>query len=287
MPSGAIVSPHGIPFDLTGAEWRYVRHALKMTGAEFAAACNCASKSAVANWEAGRGQPSPQSLRSLWHSLTARAPREAAKALKAKQGPAREAYYAQAPFTLIELLVVLSIIVVIMGIGMVTYRQSTGVDAAARMVSRQLYLARQYAVSRRCYVAVLLPDDSVTGASANLYSSSHWGRSLRVVTVDGSRQFANNITGSEWVMLPGNTRVTWTIAGDPVRRNPASVTPNIRLSPGGGDLDKFDAVVFAPSGSLDAAGDSSITIDSANAGDPRQSKIIINWLTGRAEFRRQ
>ena len=72
-------------------------------------------------------------------------------------------------FTLTELLVVMVIIVIVMSLVVPSFTSmgaGTAVDSAARMVSTQLMLARNEAVSRRAYVAVLLPGGTISSSSS-------------------------------------------------------------------------------------------------------------------------
>jgi prepilin-type N-terminal cleavage/methylation domain-containing protein len=67
-------------------------------------------------------------------------------------------------FTLIELLVVVVIMGIIIAVGLPAFEKLTigsGVDAVSRTVGAQLRLARQYAISNRCYVAVLFPSTQI------------------------------------------------------------------------------------------------------------------------------
>jgi prepilin-type N-terminal cleavage/methylation domain-containing protein len=197
-------------------------------------------------------------------------------------------------FTLVELLTVLAIIGIISGIVIGSYHITSDVDAAGRLVSKQLYLARQYAVSQRCYVAVLLPDDSITGTGKDFYKQSHFNRALRVVKVTSARLYAGQIAGSEWTMLPGRAEILdktgtalVTVDRDANYRDATNaLKPNIEFVSGAGEFGDFPALVFTPSGSLDGTGDVIIRIHKPNTDIARTVTLTVNWLTGRTQFQK-
>jgi len=97
-------------------------------------------------------------------------------------------------FTLVELLAVLVIMVMIMGVAMPAFKNLTsgvGVDAAVRMVNAQLRLSRQYAITKRKRVAVLMPGPNATGLDFR-----HRYSCLRPAEVSGS---GNTYTWVQWI----------------------------------------------------------------------------------------
>ena len=106
-------------------------------------------------------------------------------------------------------MVVIVIIAIILGITAPAFqRLATGnaVDSAARMVSSQLSLARAEAVSRRQYIAVIMPGGTFVQDTAN-DSNIYRYQSFRAAIVEasataGQYTFVQWIEGTDWTFLP-------------------------------------------------------------------------------------
>lgn len=108
-------------------------------------------------------------------------------------------------FTLIELMAVLVIMVIIMGVTMPAFNKlviGTGVEAAARMVGGQLRLARQYAITQRANVALLVPRGGQISSPGNV---SYVAIRPCVVTRGSSPTFTRWIPNTKWEFLPAGS----------------------------------------------------------------------------------
>ena len=103
-------------------------------------------------------------------------------------------------FTMAELLVTLAVASILMGLGTGIYKSiaSGGLDGGARMLGKQLMLARQYAVTHRVNVAILLPEPTLSSSVPGTYQNS----SLMAVEV-------THAGGSVFVFKSLIDRVTW------------------------------------------------------------------------------
>lgn len=122
-------------------------------------------------------------------------------------------------FTLIEILLVVTIMVIIMGFTAPAFSRITrgnAVDVASRMVSSQLAMARAEAVSKRQYIAVVMPGARFTPPSSDSSSAFHF-TSFRSAIVeedaDGKFIFKKWFPGTEWTFLP-NGAVIAEVDGD-------------------------------------------------------------------------
>lgn len=117
------------------------------------------------------------------------------------------------PFTMVELMVVIVIASIILAFAVPAFQKLAvggGVDAAARMVSTQLSLARAEAISRRQYIAVIMPGADFNKDNANDESLYKY-QSFRAAVVENydsttrTATFKNWVEGTEWTFLPTGT----------------------------------------------------------------------------------
>lgn len=115
-------------------------------------------------------------------------------------------------FTLIELMVVIAIISIILAITVPAFRQlvtGNSVDAAARMLSSQLMLARAEAISKRQCIAIVIPGKDFTQLSTDLNNYNY--NSFRAAIVEpnsGNKYtFTKWVEGTQWTFLPTNSTI--------------------------------------------------------------------------------
>ena len=165
-------------------------------------------------------------------------------------------------FTLIELLVVVAIMGVIIAVGLPAFEKLTigsGVDAAVRQVSAQLRLARQYAISNRCKVAVIMPTQEVAG-------NARWA-CFRPAVVSGTTpfKFVRWVDGTTWTFLPVGSSImeadddvgiqsggSYTVLGDDAYQKVGVASNEVNLDKLGGSTTAKNvrAVVFSSTGRL-------------------------------------
>lgn len=108
-------------------------------------------------------------------------------------------------FTLLEMMVVVLIITILLSVTGPAFQRLTrgnAVDASSRMIAAQLRLARAEAVSRRTYVAVILPGkEFINPDDTAIYRY----QSFRAAIVDRSGddfEFVEWVEGTKWTFLP-------------------------------------------------------------------------------------
>ena len=115
-------------------------------------------------------------------------------------------------FTLTELLAVMAIIAILMGIALTPFQNvlsSSGVDGAQRMVTSQLRMARQYAISKREKVAVLMPGPNTSVPDQMRYTA------FRSCIVKNGDEFKKWIENTEWNYVPTGSSIIQVLDSPP------------------------------------------------------------------------
>jgi Tfp pilus assembly protein FimT len=122
-------------------------------------------------------------------------------------------------FSLVELLTVLVLMMIVISITLPSFNKmmtGSAVDSASRMLGAQLRLARQYAITQRRRVAVLMPSKDIQNHDGYSYDNTinPWSVaernslnpflhvSFRSCFVDGSGNFEEWVPNSQWEYLP-------------------------------------------------------------------------------------
>jgi hypothetical protein len=146
---------------------------------------------------------------------------------------------------MIEVLVVVGLMIVLMMMSVPAFEKLAavgGVDGAARMVTGELRLARQYAISKRKYVAVVMPDAPGLG-EGTCYAG------LAAYEADAEGGPYSQVPNSSWEFMPVGAIIAEADADRGVAPTPGTPTPN-----GGTTItigaQNARAVVFRPTGAL-------------------------------------
>jgi hypothetical protein len=187
------------------------------------------------------------------------------------------------------MMAVLIIMGLVLGIvsGVIPMFQSSAVDGGATQLASQLRLARQYAISKRAYVAVVMPKQDM--ATTPVIDGQHQYRaaSFRPCIVDSSHAFQSWVPRSSWTYMPGGAYIKDSFTAD-------TVTSAEFVNPGGtAATADLRAVVFKPNGSLHGGDSQTVTVyratlldttlkEAVNGAD--QKTFTVNWLTGRLSW---
>ena len=192
-------------------------------------------------------------------------------------------------FSMIEIMLVLVIVSILLIIAMPAFNKlvlGSNVDGGARLVLSQIRLARQYAITNRVRVAVLLPakgfssDAGVPVDVAKRYKAS----SVRSCIVDSSKTFVEYVAKTQWAFLPMSVYI------DDIT-NAAEVDGVEFPEKDGAAANDVRSIIFLPSGSVEGGTDvgpieieemilSGSSLQTKDAGSNKVS-VTINWLTGR------
>jgi len=199
-------------------------------------------------------------------------------------------------FTLVELMAVMVVIVIVVAITLPAFNRLTtgiGVEAGARMVGGNLRLARQYAISLRKDVALLMPSSGELTEAEFAYSA------LRVCEVTGgtSTQFVAWIENTKWEYLPLGAVIAEADADRDTSDPPADgqysqVIPDAANEIGAASGRTVRAVLFRKTGRMNATTRRYVTIaEGAVVGGSMKLKnkenamdLAVDLFTGRVSY---
>lgn len=168
-----------------------------------------------------------------------------------------------ARFSMIEMIAVMVVVTIMLVIAGPTFTQMTNgnaVEAAVRDVGTSIHLARQQALARRRYVALIMPGplEDALGISEDDRYTVH-----RLAYVNSALEFQGWVENRKWEFLaPGasimevDDDVGISSDGNAPDRQPTENSPaqidNVDLTALGGaaDVDGVRALVFSPAGKL-------------------------------------
>jgi type IV fimbrial biogenesis protein FimT len=191
-------------------------------------------------------------------------------------------------FSMIEIMLVLVIVSILLVIAMPAFNKlvlGSNVDGGARLVLSQIRLARQYAITNRVRVAVLLPAKDFPSDGTATGSTRYKASSVRSCIVDSGKNFVEYVAKTQWAFLPMSVYI------DDIT-NAAEVDgvkfPELTSSD---TANNVRSIIFLPSGSVEGGTDvgpieieemilSGSSLQTKDAGSNKVS-VTINWLTGR------
>ncbi len=163
-------------------------------------------------------------------------------------------------YTMVEILMVIVIAAILFGIGIPAFStmiRGNAMTISIRQLTAKIQAARSYAVTNRCYVALVFPKDATTTGSKNFKKGfpCNTFRTCVVTSADAgsSGTFESWIDGEEWKRFP---------VGIVIGENDSNFTGNVTVSdcdvrdivdPPQTSLQKTNfsrAIIFKPDGQL-------------------------------------
>lgn len=108
-------------------------------------------------------------------------------------------------FTLVEMMVVIVIVAIIIGVAVPSFVRLTSgsaVRGGTRLLAAQLRLTRQFAISQRRNVALLLPGNEITGLPDDLCYVAMKAAIVEPTATAGVFSFVEWVDGAQWLHLP-------------------------------------------------------------------------------------
>ncbi len=190
---------------------------------------------------------------------------------------------------MIEIMLVLVIVSILLIIAMPAFNKlvlGSNVDGGARLVLSQIRLARQYAITNRVRIAVLLPAKDFPSDGTATGSTRYKASSVRSCIVDSGKNFVEYVGKTQWAFLPQSVYIDDIANANEVDgvKFPELTSPDT--------ANNVRSIIFLPSGSVEGGSDvgpieieemilSGSSLQTKDAGSNKVS-VTINWLTGRA-----
>ena len=110
-------------------------------------------------------------------------------------------------FTLVEMMVVVVIVVIVMGVSIPAFMKLTSgssVRGGVRLLAAQVRLTRQFAISQRRTVALLMPGEIIEGGANKLPDDLSYVAMKPAIVEDnsGNYEFVAWVDGSKWLHVP-------------------------------------------------------------------------------------
>lgn len=190
---------------------------------------------------------------------------------------------------MIEIMLVLVIVSILLIIAMPAFNKlvlGSNVDGGARLVLSQIRLARQYAITNRVRIAVLLPAKDFPSDGTAPGSTRYKASSVRSCIVTSGKVFVKYVGKTQWAFLPKSVYIDDIANANEVDgvRFPETASSDM--------ANDVRSIIFLPSGSVEGGTDvgpieieemilSGSSLQTKDAGSNKVS-VTINWLTGRA-----